>query len=70
MKFDPALVLEEIKRRINGRTQKELAKELGISGQYLSDVMRRRRLPSDRIMIGLGFELRVCRKKKQRMNGA
>lgn len=39
-----------------GGEQQQFARELGVSPQYLSDVLHRRREPGDAILRGLGVE--------------
>ena len=39
--------------------QKKTAKALGISQQFLTDVLKRRRSPGDRLLKALGMEKRV-----------
>ena len=46
-------------------SQKEVAKTLRISEQYLSDVLKSRREPGSAILIALGLERRVTFRKVQ-----
>ena len=49
---DPRAVL---KRRLDGKTQAELARELGIKPAYLSDILAFRREPGPRVLKALGL---------------
>ena len=48
--------LNEILNSENSWTQKSLAKKLGISQQYLSDVLRGNRYPGKKLLDGLNLE--------------
>ena len=48
-------VLRILRRRQGKRTQKELAREIGISPAYLSDVLAERRNVSERILKYVGL---------------
>lgn len=48
-----ALLIE----RQGSRTQKDLAEEMGVSAQYLSDVLSGRRGPGQSILAYLGLEV-------------
>lgn len=41
-------------------SQKEFAKQLGISQQYLSDVIKGRRMPNEKILKAMGLEFVPC----------
>jgi hypothetical protein len=49
-------ILKLIRKRLDGRTQSDLANELGISEQHLSDILHNRRAPGDRAVETLGFK--------------
>ena len=42
------------------RTQKKLAEYLGVTGQYVNDIMHGRRQPGDSILKPLGLEKIIC----------
>ncbi len=48
-------VVAKLQRRLRGYTQVGLAGDLGVSPQYLSDVLREKRLPGDKILEPLGL---------------
>lgn len=52
-------VLEIMRKRQNGRTQREFAPELGITPQYLCDLYLRRRDPGETVLKNLGIVRRV-----------
>jgi plasmid maintenance system antidote protein VapI len=58
-------ILDELKRRVAGVTQKEAAESLGISTPYLFDLVRGRRAITDKLAAKLGYE-RVVRWRKVR----
>lgn len=49
-------VLELIVKRMGDSTQKDFAQTIGISQQYLNDVLRRRRAPGPKLLRWLGLE--------------
>ena len=51
--------LDILRQRLNGKTQRELAGELDISVQYLSDILNGRREPGPKILSALGIERRI-----------
>jgi len=54
-------VLGELRQRIlTGTTQEELAHQLDISPQYLSDVLNKRREPGKKLLDAIGYERVVC----------
>lgn len=57
--MDNAAVIELLRKRQGGRKQTEVARELGVSPQYLHDVLSGNRKPSDRILeyVGLRWEI-------------
>jgi len=55
--------LEVIRKRLEGKTQKELAGELGISVQYLNDILAGRRSPGPTVIEALGLEKQVTYRK-------
>ncbi len=54
MKHDTVVAL--LKRRLNGRTQTALAKELGIKKSYLSQILRGRVDAGPLVLEALGLE--------------
>jgi|GEM_PF-1831074 len=52
-------VIALMRKRQGDGTQRDLAKELGVSQQYLNDVYLRRREPGEAILKGLGVVRRV-----------
>lgn len=58
-----ALSVEDVKNRIWARTEgsslRKVAKELGVSAAYLSDVMRGNRNISHKLAERLGFKMKV-----------
>lgn len=55
------IVVKVIKTKAAMSSQSEVAKELGVSPQYLSDILREKRSVSEAVAAKLGFE-RVWRK--------
>lgn len=51
-------ILEMLKQRQGNRTRSELAREIGISPQYLHDVFNGRRGPGPKILAFLNIERR------------
>ncbi len=60
MNLTPERFRDYLRSRINGMTQAAFAKQLGISPQYLGDVLNGRREPGGTILHAIGFE-RVVR---------
>ena len=54
--IDPIAVL---RRMLNGKTQKALAGELGISPPYLGDVLAGHRRPGKSILLALGLQRQI-----------
>jgi transcriptional regulator with XRE-family HTH domain len=55
-------VIRILERRVEqAGSQKQAADELGISTQYLNDLLRGRRQPSDNVLEKLGLEWRIAR---------
>ena len=44
-------------------SQKELAKQMGISQQYLSDVIKGRRMPNESVLKAMKLEFVLCYRK-------
>ncbi len=59
-------ILEIINRRLETTSQRELAKELGVSPQYLHDVINGRRSVGTEIPKALGLEKHVEYKRAKR----
>jgi DNA-binding transcriptional regulator YdaS (Cro superfamily) len=51
--------IEELQRIVDAGSQTEAAKSLGISPQYLSDVLLGRRAPGKKILAALGLQRRM-----------
>lgn len=49
-------VLEMLRYRVSRSTQKKVAEEIGISQQYLCDILKERRVVPDRVGLYLGFD--------------
>ena len=49
-------VIARLRSRIGGKTQREYAKDIGVSDSFLSDVLKRSRPPSGKILRALGLE--------------
>lgn len=60
---DPIAILRE---RCNKSSQKAVAVELGVSQQYLSDVLCGRKEPGDSILAPMGLERVVSYRKRSR----
>ena len=58
--------LIELRRLIESASQVDVAKQLGISPQYLSDVLNNRRQPGKAVLDGLGVE-RVLTYRRKRL---
>lgn len=56
-------VLELLRKRQGNRTQREFAKELGITGQYLCDLYLRRRDPGETVLKNFGIVRRTIYEK-------
>jgi predicted transcriptional regulator len=54
-------VLEELNRRVSYRSQKLVAADLGFTPQFINDIIKQRRLLSDKLAESLGFTLRPDR---------
>lgn len=52
-KLDPTTL---IRNRLNGKTQTALAAELGITLQYLNDILHNRRAAGPQVLRALGLE--------------
>ena len=52
--------IELLKTDLQGMTQQELARKIGISAQQLCDVLRKHRKPRGRILEYYGLEMRVA----------
>lgn len=51
--MDPII---ELRKRIDRASLRAVAKELGISAPYLSDIMREQRKPGPKVLNALGIE--------------
>jgi transcriptional regulator with XRE-family HTH domain len=62
--------LEALRSRVErAESQASLARELGVSPQYLNDVLAERRPPSERLLAALGIEI-VYRRKRPAIEAA
>lgn len=64
VRMDNDAVIELLRKRQAGRTQKEVAEELGVTPQFLHDVLNGRRNPSDRILEYVGLKWEIVKVKK------
>lgn len=49
-------ILNEFKQRMEGKTQREFAAELGVSVVYVNDILNARRGLSDTIISAMGYD--------------
>lgn len=56
--------MTELKKRLKGKTQKELAKELNISPAYLNDILNGRRSIEPLAISKLGYEVQYKKIKQ------
>ncbi len=56
-------VIAEIQRRLEGRTQRDLAADLGISQQYLNGILLGKQDPGPTVLKKLGLERVILYKK-------
>ncbi len=57
-------VIDLLKKRRGERTNSELAREVGISPQYLHDVLNGNRRPSEKILSFLGLRRDIVKASK------
>jgi len=57
--------IEMLRQRCAGKAQSAVADEMGISPQYLSDVISRRRKPGQKVLKALGLERQVTYRRKR-----
>jgi transcriptional regulator with XRE-family HTH domain len=60
MLLEKKSVMTELRKLMDGRTQRVVAAELGISQQYLADILKENRDLGEAVLRKLGFE-RVIR---------
>jgi hypothetical protein len=58
--------MAELQERVARANQAEVAKELGISPQYLSDVLNKRRELGKKILNAMGFDRLIVHVKRNR----
>jgi transcriptional regulator with XRE-family HTH domain len=58
----------EIKRRLQTKSQRELAAEFGVSGGHINHVLHRNREPGPKILDKLGLERVVSYRRKRNRN--
>jgi hypothetical protein len=56
-------VITLLKKKMGDRTQLDFARELDISPQFLNDLLRGRRDPSDKILDYLGLKREIVKAK-------
>jgi len=56
-------VIELFKRKQGSRTQTDIARELEVTPQYINDVLKGDKPPSDKILVWLGLERRIVKAK-------
>lgn len=56
-------VVELLKKKQGARTQSDLARDLGMTPQYVSEVLKGQKPPSDRILEYLGLKREIVRAK-------
>jgi len=56
-------VIELLRKRVEGSSQKELAEDIGVSQQYINDLIHGRRTPSDKILKYLGLKREIVKVK-------
>jgi len=64
MMIDPVKALA---RRCKQSSQHRVAREFGVSVQHINDILKGRRAPGPRVLLGLGIERRLV---YRRMNGS
>jgi len=52
-------IRQAIRKRVNGSTLTDVAKQLSVSVQYLHDVVKNRRKPGRKLLKGMGLERKV-----------
>lgn len=62
MSLDP---VRRLQAKLQNKTQNEVAAEIGISPQYLCDILKRRREPGSAVLAYLGIERRVTYRIKE-----
>jgi len=64
--MDKDTIIEMLRKRQGTGTQADLAKAIGVSSAYLSDVFQGHRRPADKILEFLGIERRVVYRKVEK----
>lgn len=62
--------VQELRTRLGDRPLRVLAREFDISAGYLSDILRLKKPPSDRVLELLGLRIEYVRMDKRRMKRA
>lgn len=57
--------IDELVKRTQSRSQAEVANELGVSAQYLHDVLKLRRAPGKKILAALGLEKLITYRRRK-----
>lgn len=58
--------IEILRSLVANKTQAQVAEDLGVSPQYLSDVMKARRSPGKKLLDGMGIEKIVSYRRLKR----
>ena len=61
--MDKTTVIQILKKRTDATSQSDVAKEIGVSIQFINDVLNRRRAPSRRILEYLGLKRDIVKIK-------
>jgi plasmid maintenance system antidote protein VapI len=61
--MDDTAAMAELRKRLTGKTQKELAAAFDITPQYLSDILSGKRAISPKLANKLGFEPRLVKSR-------
>jgi transcriptional regulator with XRE-family HTH domain len=62
--YDKGDVVLQLRDKLEGRTQADLAEEMSVTPQYLSDVLSGRRDPGPKILEYLGLKVGYVRDEK------
>lgn len=65
-RMDERLILSLLRQKQGEMSQSDLAKQIGVSAAYLSDVYRGNRRPADKILKFLGITKTVVYKRAKR----
>jgi transcriptional regulator with XRE-family HTH domain len=62
--YEKSDVVQELRNKLDGRTQADLAAEMEITPQYLSDLLSERRDPGKKVLAYLGLKVGYVRDEK------